>query len=124
VGLDKSSLFLAELMAGLHMLASTPFGTTSVQLRSGNSVDFPCKRHQQSCLLFSLFALHAWGQGFESPHVLPTYQCEGSPARALRRSIPEGIQDGHVEMREIAFVPSGHGEAVNASCGGYHGILT
>lgn len=44
-------------------------------------------------------------------------------ARALR-SVPEGIQDGHVEMREIAFVPSGHGEAVNASCGGDHGIFT
>jgi enamine deaminase RidA (YjgF/YER057c/UK114 family) len=26
------------------MLASTPLGTTSVQLRSGNSVDFSCKR--------------------------------------------------------------------------------
>jgi hypothetical protein len=59
VGLDKSSLFLAALMASAHMLASTPFGATSVQLRSENSVDFSCKRHQQSCLVFSLFALQA-----------------------------------------------------------------
>ena len=28
-------------------------------LRSRNFVDFPCKRHQQSCLVFSLFALQA-----------------------------------------------------------------
>lgn len=45
MGLDKSSLFLAALMAGAHMLASMPCGTTSGYLRSGNFVDFPCKRH-------------------------------------------------------------------------------
>ena len=36
----------------------------------------------------------------------------------------EGIQDGHVEVREITFVPSGHGEAMNARRGAYHSILT
>jgi hypothetical protein len=36
----------------------------------------------------------------------------------------EGIQDGNVEVRKIALVPSGHGEAMNASRRGYHGILT
>jgi hypothetical protein len=45
-------------------------------------------------------------------------------AQALRRSLLEGIQDGHVEVREISFVPSGHSEAVNASRGGHHGVLT
>jgi hypothetical protein len=38
-------------------------------------------------------------------------------------SLLEGIEDSHVEVREIAFVPRGHGEAVNASRGGYHGVL-
>ena len=47
----------------------------------------------------------------------------GRLARALRCSLLEGIQDGHVEVREITLVPSGHGEAVNASCGGHHGVL-
>jgi hypothetical protein len=61
---------------------------------------------------------------FDPGQVHQPNQCEDASARALRRSVPEGIQDGHVEMREIAFVPSGHGEAVNASRGGYHGILS
>jgi hypothetical protein len=56
-------------MAGAQMLASTPLGTTSVQLRSGNSVDFSCKRHQQSCLVFSLLALQAGGHRFDPGHV-------------------------------------------------------
>jgi hypothetical protein len=56
--------------------------------------------------------------------VTSTNLTENASAQALRRSVREGIQDGHVEMREIAFVPSGHGEAVNASRGGHHGILT
>jgi len=43
-------------------------------------------------------------------------------AQALRRSLLERIQDGHVEVREITFVPSGHGEAMNASRGGHHGV--
>src|SRR4029077_20308879 len=42
-------------------------------------------------------------------------QCEDAPAQALRHSLFEGIQDGHIEVREITFVPSGHGEAMNAS---------
>jgi hypothetical protein len=61
---------------------------------------------------------------FDPGQVHQPNQCEDASARALWRSVPEGIQDGHVEMREIAFVPSGHGEAVNASSGGYHGILS
>jgi hypothetical protein len=65
--------------------------------------------------------LQAGGHRFDPGHV---HQRDHASARALRRSVPEGIQDAHVEMCEIAFVPSGHGESVNASCGGYHGILT
>jgi hypothetical protein len=56
-------------MTGAQMLASTPFGTTSVQLRTGNSIDFSCKRHQQSCLAFSLLALQAGGRRFDPGHV-------------------------------------------------------
>jgi hypothetical protein len=51
-------------------------------------------------------------------------QCEDASAQALRHSLFEGIQDGHIEVREITFVPSGHGEAMNASRGGHHGVLT
>jgi len=43
---------------------------------------------------------------------------------ALQHSLFEGIQDGHVEVREITFVPSGHGEAMNARRGGHHGVFT
>ncbi len=50
--------------------------------------------------------------------------CADASAQALRRSLLKGIQDGHVEVREITFVPSGHGEAMNASRGGHHGVLT
>ena len=57
-------------------------------------------------------------------HVHQPNQCEDASAQALRRSLLERIQDGHVEVREITFVPSGHGEAMNASRGGHHGILT
>jgi hypothetical protein len=57
--------------------------------------------------------------------VYPTsHQREDGSARALPHSVLEGIQDSHIEMREIAFVSSGHGEAVHTSRGGYHGILT
>ena len=61
MGLDKSRLFLAALMAGAHMLASMPFGTTSGYLRSGNFVDFPCKRHLAK--LFSVFPCSLCKQG-------------------------------------------------------------
>jgi hypothetical protein len=49
---------------------------------------------------------------------------EDTSARASRHSILEGIQDGYVEGREIALVSSDHGEAVNASRGGHHCVLT
>jgi hypothetical protein len=49
---------------------------------------------------------------------------EDASAQALWHSLLEGIQDGHIEVREITFVPSGHGEAMNASRGGHHGVLT
>jgi hypothetical protein len=45
-------------------------------------------------------------------------------AQALQHSLFEGIQDGHVEVRKITFVPSGHGEAMNSRRGGHHGVLT
>src|SRR5882762_9472517 len=45
-------------------------------------------------------------------------------AQALQHSLFEGIQDGHLEVREIMFVPSGHGEAMNARRGGHHSVLT
>ena len=57
-------------------------------------------------------------------HVHQPNQCEDASAQALRRSLLERIQDGHVEVREMTFVPSGHGEAMNASRGGHHGVLT
>jgi hypothetical protein len=44
--------------------------------------------------------------------------------KALRHSLFEGIQDGHIEVREITFVPRDQGEAMNASRGGHHGVLT
>jgi hypothetical protein len=50
--------------------------------------------------------------------------CFGASAQALQHFLFEGIQDGHVEVREITFVPSGHGEAMNARRGGHHSILT
>lgn len=74
-----------------------------------------------TCASPEIFGRHS---NFDPGQVHQPNQCKGASARALRRSVPEGIQDGHVEMREIAFVPSGHGEAVNASRGGYHGILS
>ncbi len=61
------------------------------------------------------------GHRFDPDHIHQPMR--GRLARALRCSLLEGIQDGHVEVREITFVPSGHGEAVNASCGGHHGVL-
>lgn len=45
-------------------------------------------------------------------------------AQALQHSLFEGIQDGHVEVREITFVPSGHGKAMNPRRGGHHSVLT
>ena len=48
----------------------------------------------------------------------------GASAEALQRSLFEGIQDSHVEVCEIAFVPSGHGQAMNARGGGHHSVLT
>jgi hypothetical protein len=48
----------------------------------------------------------------------------GASAQALQNSLFEGIQDGHVEVREITFVASGHGEAMNARRGGDHSVLT
>ena len=48
----------------------------------------------------------------------------GCFGKALQHSLFEGIQDGHIEVREITFVPSGHGEAMNARRGGHHGVLT
>ena len=48
----------------------------------------------------------------------------GASAQALPYSLFEGIQDGHVEVREITFVPSGHREAMNARRGGHHSVLT
>jgi len=48
----------------------------------------------------------------------------GALAQALQHFRFEGIQDGHVEVREITFVPSGHGEAMNARRGSHHSVLT
>ena len=48
----------------------------------------------------------------------------GASEQALQHSLFEGIQDGHVEVREITFVPSGHSEAMNARRGGHHAVLT
>ena len=48
----------------------------------------------------------------------------GASEQALQHSLFEGIQNGDVEVREITFVPSGHGEAMNARRGGHHGVLT
>jgi hypothetical protein len=50
-------------------------------------------------------------------HSLTLVGCHEN-AQALRHSLFEGIQDGHIEVREISFIPSGHGEAMNASRGG------
>jgi hypothetical protein len=36
----------------------------------------------------------------------------------------EGIQDRPIEVCEIAFIPSGHGETMKASRCGHHGVLT
>ncbi len=63
------------------------------------------------------------GAGSIPGHIHQPSQCEDASVRGRRRPLPERIQDGHIEMREIAFVPGGHGEAVNASRGCYHGIL-
>ena len=56
--------------------------------------------------------------------VMPVSCLPGASAQALPHSLFEGIQDGHVEVREITFVPSGHGEAMNARRGGHHSVLT
>ena len=48
----------------------------------------------------------------------------GASEQALQHSRFEGIQDGHVEVREITLVPSGHGEAMNARRGSRHSVLT
>jgi hypothetical protein len=63
-------------------------------------------------------------EGFDPGHVQQPNQCEDASREHLRCALLEGIQDGHVEVREITLVPSGYGEAVNASCGGYHGVFT
>jgi hypothetical protein len=63
-------------------------------------------------------------QRFDPSHVQKAKQCADASAQALWRLLLEGIQDGHVEVREITFVPSGHGETMNASRGGHHGVLT
>jgi hypothetical protein len=70
-----------------------------------------------------VLALQAGGHRFDPGHVHQPNQHEAASLRALRRSVPKGIQDGHVKMREITFVSSSHGQAVDASCGGDHGIL-
>ena len=44
--------------------------------------------------------------------------------RNSRRLAFEGIQDVHGKVSEIALVPSGHGEAMNACRGGNHPVLT
>jgi hypothetical protein len=44
----------------------------------------------------------------------------GNEPLHVHQKLPERIEDGHVEMREIAFVPGGPGKAVNASRDGYH----
>ena len=43
---------------------------------------------------------------------------------SLRRLALKGIEDVDVKVSEIALVPSGHGETMNACRGGDHGVLT
>jgi hypothetical protein len=60
------------------------FGTTSGHLGSGNFVDFPCKRHQRSCLVFS-----------------PTcFASRGSPVRSRPR--PPSFPFGFIELTAVA----------------------
>src|ERR1700730_14514282 len=88
-----------------QVLDNTPWSATSLGLR----VEFSENR---------------WATAPPSPPCSKPNPMREPSAQALRRSVPERVQDGHVEMCEIAFVPSGHGEAVNASRGSHHGILT
>jgi hypothetical protein len=66
------------------------------------------------------------GHRLASPALLAGGQTNqaGPLGREHYGSLPEGIHDGQGEVREITFVPSCHGEAVDASRGGYHGVLT
>ena len=74
-------------------------------------------------MAYSIYFASAGGTG--SIPVTSTNLTNAGPlGREHYGSLLEGIQDGHVEVREIAFVPRGNGEAVNASRGGYHGVLT
>ena len=45
------------------------FGTTSVQLKSGNFAGFPCKRHQTKHLVISAPSLQAEGRRLDHGHV-------------------------------------------------------
>jgi len=46
-----------------------------------------------------------------------------SIADGLRCAVFEWVDNGNTKVREIVFVASRHGEAMNASSGSYHSVL-
>jgi hypothetical protein len=99
----------ASLLSELKLLSDLSDKSLSAGYMNASSVCWPLKANQ---------SILASGRGRLHGRQL------GASAQALQHFLFEGIQDGHVEVREITFVPSGHGEAMNARRGGHHSILT